>query len=208
MKPSRLEAFSDGVFAVAITLLVFNLKVPAIIASAHHDLGRQIAHDWPSYFAYLMSFLSIGICWVNHHSIFDRVEIVDRALLFTNLGLLLGIASIPFSTSLAAAWYNQGSDGKTAVAIYCGIWVYTSIFFMLIIYHLMAHEHLSVVITGVTLKSLKRKGFIGLAIYLIATGLSFVSPITAFLICFCLGIYYIFGIEQESVSTHNHADLP
>jgi uncharacterized membrane protein len=98
VKPSRLEAFSDGVFAVAITLLVFNLKVPDI-ATGH--LSRELGHQWPSYLAYVISFFSIGICWVNHHSILDRVAMADRELLFINLGLLLGIVSIPFTTSWA-----------------------------------------------------------------------------------------------------------
>ena len=101
MKPSRLEAFSDGVFAVAITLLIFNLKVPEI-ATGH--LSRALGHQWPSYLAYLISFLSIGICWVNHHSILDRVAMADRELLFINLAVLFGIVTIPFTTSLAALW--------------------------------------------------------------------------------------------------------
>ena len=195
MKPSRLEAFSDGVFAVAITLLVFNLKVPAI---ASGNLGKALGHDWPSYFAYVISFLSIGICWVNHHSIFDRVAMADRELLFANLGLLLGIVSIPFSTSLAATWYNQGTNARWAITIYCGIWVYTSAMFILVIRHLMSHEHLCADIKGVTLKSLLRKGYLGIFIYFVATIVAAFLPIEAFIICFILAFYYVVGVQQEA----------
>ncbi len=194
MKPSRMEAFSDGVFAVAITLLVFNLKVPEV--SAGH-LSNSLGGQWPSYVAYVISFLSIGVCWVNHHSILDRVAMVDRNLLFTNLGLLLGIVSIPFTTSLAATWFNQGSNAKLAVGIYCANWVYVSGFFMLTIHHLMDHEHLSSSATGTTLKSLWRKGYIGVISYLSATLCALFYPVVAFSICLILAAYYVFGVAEE-----------
>ena len=197
MKPSRLEAFSDGVFAVAITLLVFNLKVPDI-AGGH--LRAELGHQWPSYVAYVISFLSIGICWVNHHSILDRVAMVDRELLFTNLALLIGIVTIPFTTSLAAIWYNQGSNAKWAIGIYCANWVYTSGTFMLLIHHLMGHEHLATHATGVTLKSLWRKGSIGIVAYIIALAVSPISPIVAFFICLALAVYYVFGVQGEELA--------
>ena len=194
MKPSRLEAFSDGVFAVAITLLVFNLKVPEL-GSGH--LSRSLGNQWPSYLAYVISFLSIGICWVNHHSILDRVAVADRELLFINLGLLLGIVSIPFTTSIAAIWYNQGSDARWAVGIYCANWVFVSVTYTLLTHHLMGHEHLSSQATGVTLISLQRKGYLGIGAYIIALIVSFIAPIVAFLICLALAIYYVFGVHQE-----------
>src|SRR5690242_1282064 len=88
MSSQRLEAFSDGVFAIAITLLVLDLVVPARTAG-HDALGTRLAHQWPSYLAYVVSFLVIGIIWVNHHAVFNRVRVVDRLVLFANLGLLL-----------------------------------------------------------------------------------------------------------------------
>ena len=188
MRPNRLEAFSDGVFAVAITLLIFNLKVPDI---ANSHLGRALSQNWPSYAAFLVSFLSIGICWVNHHSIFDRVAMVDRELLYVNLALLLGIVLIPFSTSLAATWYREGSDSKWAVAIYCAIWVYTSVMYVTILRHLMGHEHLSANVNRANLKVSLRKSYVGVAVYMIATLLSLVFPIVAFLFCLSFIAYYV-----------------
>jgi uncharacterized membrane protein len=196
VKPSRLEAFSDGVFAVAITLLVFNLKVPDV---ANGHLSRELGHIWPSYLAYLISFLSIGICWVNHHSILDRVAMADRELLFINLAVLLGIVSIPFTTSLGANWYNQGNDAKVAIGIYCANWIFVAATYMLLIHHLMGHAHLSSNATGVTLQSLWRKGSFGLGAYIFATILSIFLPILAFLVCLILAIYYVFGVADEEV---------
>ena len=194
MKPSRLEAFSDGVFAVAITLLVFNLKVPEVAAG---HLSSALWKEWPSYLAFILSFLSIGICWVNHHSIFDRLVVVDRELLFTNLGLLLGIVFIPFSTSLGANWYNQGSNAKWAAAVYCANWVYVSSFFILTIYHLRSHEHLSSNLSGSSLRSLHRKGIVGFSAYILATIMAFIYPAIAFLLCLGLALFYVFGVQQE-----------
>jgi len=156
-----------------------------------------LGHEWPSYFAYVISFMSIGICWVNHHSILDRVIMADRELLFANLGLLLGIVSIPFSTSLAATWFNQSSSAKWAIAFYCAIWVYTSGMFILIIRHLMSHEHLAANITGITLKSILRKGYYGISIYIIAMLMAFVLPIVSFAICSVLAAYYVVGVKEE-----------
>jgi len=193
MKPGRLEAFSDGVFAVAITLLVFNLKVPT---TADGGLGRALGHQWPSYFAYVISFLSIGICWVNHHSILDRVVVADRELLFINLGLLLGIVSIPYSTSLAATWINHGVDSKWALGLYSGIWVYVSSMYILLIRHLMSHDHLASDFKGVTLKTLLRKGIIGLVIYFFAFLSALLFPLISLAICFILAAYYVVGVNE------------
>lgn len=96
----RLEAFSDGVFAIAITLLVLDLAVPPREDSADGGLGSALAHQWPAYFAYLVSFLVIGIIWINHHAVFDRVRRINRPVMFANLALLLMVSVIPFPTKL------------------------------------------------------------------------------------------------------------
>src|ERR1700683_2733971 len=98
MNSRRLEAFSDGVFAVAITLLIFSLLpighgVPS---------DRALAHAWPQYAAYVVSFLTIGIMWMNHHTLFGHVRLVYRPLLVLNILLLMGVRAIPFPTALLA----------------------------------------------------------------------------------------------------------
>ena len=101
MESRRAEAFSDGVFAIAITLLVLDLRLPGA-GPEHHTLIYQLLHDWPQYFAYVVSFLTIGIMWMNHHTIFAHITRVDRPLLVINLLLLMAVVAIPFPTSLVA----------------------------------------------------------------------------------------------------------
>jgi uncharacterized membrane protein len=116
MDSRRAEAFSDGVFAVAITVLVFNL-----LGIGGHGLTAHPYHvlltAWPNYFAYAVSFLTIGIMWVNHHAMFASITQVDRRLLIINLVLLMGVVAIPFPTALIA----QELAVRTAVAGKSGI---------------------------------------------------------------------------------------
>ena len=113
----RLEGFSDGVFAIAITLLVLDIAVPARDQIGAGGLSSALAKEWPSYFAYLVSFLVIGIIWVNHHTMFSKVKLVDRPVLFANLALLLVVSALPFPTRLLAEYLTAGSDAHTAAAI-------------------------------------------------------------------------------------------
>src|SRR5262245_36784542 len=121
----RLEAFSDGVIAIAITLLVLELKVP-------HDVSRplaaQLLEEWPAYAAYLVSFATIGILWLNHHRLFTMVRRVDQPLLVWNGLLLLGISVVPFPTALVAA--RLGHEGeRLATGVYTGLFVYLALVF-------------------------------------------------------------------------------
>jgi len=118
MSSQRVGAFSDGVFAIAITLLVLDLGVPPREELREGGLAAALAHQWPSYLAYLVSFLIIGIIWVNHHTVFDKVRFVDRPVLFANLAVLLTTSVIPFPTHLLAEYLTAGSDAHTAAAVY------------------------------------------------------------------------------------------
>ena len=111
---NRVEAFSDGVFAVAITLLVLDLRLPAGSGS----LAARLVHLWPNYAAYAVSFLVIGIIWINHHDTLKRFRDADRRLLFLNLLLLMSVAAIPFPTSVLAEYLRSGSDSHTAAVAY------------------------------------------------------------------------------------------
>jgi uncharacterized membrane protein len=119
---TRLEAFSDGVFAVAITLLALDI---AVAGPGHGiSLARQLGTHWPEFVAYLISFFTIGIIWVNHHSLLRSVKAVDRTLLFANLVLLLFVVLIPFSTATAAEYLTKDDwDARVAMALYAGVFV-------------------------------------------------------------------------------------
>src|SRR3954447_23091439 len=117
MPTSRLEAFSDGVFAIAITLLVLEIKVPEV--QGGHTLARSVLDLWPSFAAYATSFAVIGIIWVNHHAVLGHVRVADRGLLARNLLLLLFVALIPWPTSLIAEYLRAGGEPeRTAALVY------------------------------------------------------------------------------------------
>jgi TMEM175 potassium channel family protein len=129
VEKSRLEAFSDGVFAIAITLLVLEIAVPHLEEPG--ELGDALRGLWPSYLAYATSFLTIGIMWINHHSVFRQLREVDHRFLFANLGLLMCISFVPFPTTLLAD-YAWGGDGTAAALAYGVTLTITAIFFNLL----------------------------------------------------------------------------
>jgi uncharacterized membrane protein len=126
MSTNRVEAFSDGVFAIAITLLVLEIHVPEAGSGEH--LARALICQWPSYAAYAISFLTIGIIWINHHVMIGRLQIVDHSVLIWNL-LLLMCVGLPFTTALMAA-YLKGSEGEAlAAAVYSGSFMVMTLVF-------------------------------------------------------------------------------
>jgi len=129
----RLEAFSDGVFAIAATLLVLDLRLPGP-GAAGNSVTHQLVQAWPQYFAYLVSFLTIGIMWMNHHTAIAHVRRVDRPLLVLNLLLLMGVVAIPFPTALVAEHLHDAGAAAAAVTYglvmiaisigFAGLWIY------------------------------------------------------------------------------------
>jgi uncharacterized membrane protein len=113
---ARVEAFSDGVFAIAITLLVLEMKVPHTAGAA---LWSQLLAQWPSYFAFVTSFATIGIMWLNHHRMFGFIGRIDHPLLILNGVLLLGVTFVPYPTSVVASYL--GHDGERAAACFLAI---------------------------------------------------------------------------------------
>lgn len=132
MTTGRLEAFSDGVFAIAITLLVLDIHVPSPgDSSGGPTLAQALLRQWPVYLAYVTSFLTILIMWVNHHAILARIKQTDHVLLFLNGLLLMSISVVPFPTSLVAG-YLERPDRQLAAAIYSGTFVAVAVLFNLV----------------------------------------------------------------------------
>jgi uncharacterized membrane protein len=123
---ARVEAFSDGVFAIAITLLILEIRVPA--SAEHGALASALAHLWPSYLAFLASFMTIGVMWVNHHRLFTLIRRSDDGLMALNLVLLMGITWIPFPTALLAE-HLRGPDERIAGVVYAGSFVFLAFAF-------------------------------------------------------------------------------
>jgi uncharacterized membrane protein len=194
MTTGRVEAFSDGVFAVAITVLVFGL-LP--IGTGKTPLSAEVLlHAWPEYFAYVVSFLSIGIMWMNHHTIMAHVTRVDRPLLVLNLLLLMAVVAVPFPTALVAE-HLRGSGphaaatatvtyGLIMIAIsagFAGLWVYVA-------------THPAAVGAALPPEALRDSipGFtLGGAVYVGGTLIAaFVSALAGLIIFGALAVYYLF----------------
>jgi TMEM175 potassium channel family protein len=127
LSTTRLETFADGVFAIAATLLVLNVEVPEL---GDKSLAHELARLWPAYVGYAVSFLTIGIIWVNHHTVLRQLRGIDRTFLFINVFFLLCIAFIPFPTRLLAT-YVRTDDGEAAAFAYGLTLTATAIFFNL-----------------------------------------------------------------------------
>ncbi len=192
MDSGRLEAFSDGVFAIAITLLVLDLIVPGMDEAHEIGLGAALAAEWPSYFAYLVSFLVVGVIWINHHTMFTLVRGVDRRVLFVNLLLLLMISVIPFPTRLLAE-YLLDPDASVAAAVYSATMFVMGIAFSslwLAITHdaRLLHNPIDPAVRRV---AWQRFG-VGGVVYAATIGLSFVSAVLTLAVHAALGVYYCF----------------
>ncbi|MGI8469162.1 MAG: TMEM175 family protein [Pyrinomonadaceae bacterium] len=112
----RIEAFSDGVFAIAITLLVLEIKVPELQNGI--SLGRELLNLWTSYFGYVFSFLMIGIYWANHHYIFQLYKKTDHGFILVNLFFLMCISFLPFPTAVLARYIDDSQWQQTAIVFY------------------------------------------------------------------------------------------
>lgn len=190
MSRGRLEAFSDGVFAVAITLLALDL---AVAGPGHGPLVRQLVEHWPAFAAYLVSFATIGVIWVNHHTLMANVAAVDRTLLFVNLVLLLFVVTIPFATGTMAAYLTgNDQDAHAAAAIYGAAFEGMGLSFAAVFAWTLRE--------GRTLRpvppSARRAAWLrfspGLAAYLVAIAVAFVSAQAAFAIIALTALYYAF----------------
>ncbi|MEV6210434.1 TMEM175 family protein [Kitasatospora sp. NPDC051914] len=191
---NRLEAFSDGVFAIAITLLVLDLNVPEPDTLHDESLIAALAHQWPAYFAYLVSFLVIGIIWINHHAMCALARRVDRRTLFVNLLLLLTVSVIPFPTRLLATYLTaDNSDAHTAAAIYAATMVAMGIAFSLLFLAFtrdarLLHEP----VPPEALRAAMRRFSIGGLCYLATVGLAYLSPVAMLATHALLALYYCF----------------
>jgi TMEM175 potassium channel family protein len=196
MSTSRLEAFSDGVIAVAITLLVLNIELPQL-NPGQSLLGGLIA-QWQVYVAYVISFLTIGIIWINHHVMISRLREADRTILFLNLLLLMSIAVLPFATRLMAAYLKQSHGQHLATAVYSGAFLIMALLFTALNRHiLMTKAHLLTnELTVDQRRQILYRSITGVVPYAIATALAAVSSYLSLAICGALAVFYALPIAS------------
>ena len=187
MRTTRLEAFSDGVFAIAATLLVLELRVP----SDTTDLTGALIRLWPAYAAYLVSFLTIGIIWVNHHTLLEHCKRIDRRFLYLNLLLLVAVGIVPFPTALVGQ-YILSEHGDTAALVVYGAGAlliaigFTGVF-------LYATHDQRIVGDKTEARRIRREGRlfpIGLAAYSLGIALAFVAPVASLAIYGLTALFY------------------
>ena len=196
--PDRLEAFSDGIFSITITLLVFDIVRPEYMPG--HLLEKLLA-QWANYIAFLASFFYVGIIWLNHRSVFSRIRYCSRSLHLTNLILLLSSALIPFPTAVLSTALQTGSslDAKVAVELYAGIGAFMCLSWLLLFHVLSINPHLLETHVELTFFPQERhRAVLGFVLYALAgiTGW-FYSPTLALVIFLALPVFY--GITSEGL---------
>jgi len=182
---ARAEAFSDGVFAIAITLLVLEIRPPE---HGEESLVRGLLELWPSYLAYALSFVTIGIMWLNHHEVMRLVRTVDRTFLLVNMLLLLLVAFIPFPTSVLADFLQDGEERGTAAFFYSGSFAVTAVVYNALWRYLRRHRVrlMERHVTDAEVAAITRSYLFGPAVYGLATLAALVSAWASVAICIAL----------------------
>jgi uncharacterized membrane protein len=197
VETGRVEAFSDGVFAIAITLLILVFGVEEV---PHGDLGAELLDIWPSYIAYAASFLTIGVIWVNHHAMFRLFVRVDRLFLLLNVLFLMVVAFIPYPTRIVAAFAQSPEDRRDAALLYGITMIIMALLFLALWFYgsgrLLRADADRREVTGIT-----RSYLPGVPSYAVGTLLAFVSPIASLVIFGALAVFYalsssFFGREE------------
>ena len=190
----RLEAFSDGVFAIAITLLILEVRVEQVPGES---LVEALHHALPEIGAFAASFLQIGIMWANHHALFRLIDRVDQLLLLFNLLLLGCVSFLPLPTRLVAE-HTSGADARTAALLYGATLTANAVAFNLV-WHRAVHADL--LVDGVQpafIRDVNIRYLLGLVAYAAATLIAFVSPLATVLLTVALALMFLLGPSPRS----------
>lgn len=186
MRIERLQALADGVFAIALTLLVLELPTPEHSDRLGHDLVRQ----WPFYAAYVVTFVTVAIVWVNHHAVLDGVRVADRALLELNLLLLLFVAVVPWPTGLLAEYLREPDQSSAAAVTYGLVMTAMAGAFTLIRVRLARARHLLDPSALPRLSGTVRRSAVGPAAYAVSTVVAVFSAAVAFVLFAAVAAYF------------------
>ena len=185
---ARLEAFSDGVFAIAITLLIFGIKTPVVASHDAGELKRQLWALWPGYLSFGASFAIISVFWIGHHQMFQLISRSNRTLLWLNNAFLMCVAFIPFPTSVLGLYGDQ----RVAIILYCATIVVTGVALYLVWAYASAGERL--VYPGIPLRVVRIASgriLVGALFYGFAIALSFVSLTASRILVLLIPFFYL-----------------
>jgi len=187
---ARVEAFSDGVFAIAITLLVLEFKVPRLgHAASGAQLWDSLRDLWPSLVAFVGSFAAILIMWINHHGLFRMVQRVDTPFLYVNGLMLMLVSFVPFPTAVLAEYLGHEGEGMAA-AFYCGTFVLVSLTFQLWWWTVNRRRLLHAHVSAASVARVTRSYRLGFAVYVAAAILAFWSAAAGLGLCIGLWLYW------------------
>jgi uncharacterized membrane protein len=175
--------------AVAITLLVLGIAVPP---PGKESLGHALLAQWPHYAAYVTSFATIGIIWINHHAVIGRLREADHAILVLNLLLLLCVVALPFATNLMAVYLKESNGQHVAAAVYGGAYLVMTIVFAVLNRHILfpkAHL-LEPELSYAQRRQILSRGVTGVVPYAVATALAAVSAYATLAICAAVAVFY------------------
>jgi len=169
----RVEAFSDGVFAIAITLLILEIRVPH--TGAEGGLWTGLAALWPSYVAFVLSFFVILVMWVNHHELMRLVRAVGYPFMFANGLVLLTVTFVPFPTAILAEHLAK-AEAKTAVAFYCGTFVVIGLAWLVLFWTIVRGRLFRADVDARTIRRIRRAYLAGPLVYGAATLVALAQP--------------------------------
>ncbi len=194
---SRIEAFSDGVFAIAITLLILEIKIPS---PGKSSLSAALLQQWPFYLAFLMSFAFIGIMWINHHRLFTHIKRSTDVLLVLNLLLLLGVTIVPFPTAVLATFLGSSADQRMAAMLYNGTYFVIAVLFNVLWRYSVSRQLLDASASSFA-QAISRQYALGPVMYLICLILSWISVPVSLAVNSGLAIF--FALSPSVMKTHN-----
>ena len=196
MDKSRFEAFSDGVFAFAITLLVLGVVLPQLHQPSEAQLSSALYGLWPNVVAYILSFAVIGIMWQNHHALFRMIARVDRMTVFLNLLLLAATAFIPFATSTLGTYPTM----RSSTFLYGLVLTLCATFYNLLLLHLARRRAFQASVRDETIRETIRAFRVGWVGYTLAMLLAIVDPLASFVAYLLIAAYYVIprGVDSDA----------
>ena len=194
MNKNRLEAFSDGVLAIIITIMILEIRIP------HGSDWAELKPLIPVFMSYILSFLYIGIYWGNHHHLLHSVRQVSSVMLLANLNLLFWLSLVPFATG----WMGENHFATNTVAVYGAVLLVSGLAFYLLMRMVERNAH-DIDALRKAFKTLNRKGIISTIGYFLSVPLAFVSPVISGIIFFVIAIFWLIpdkNIEKALTGEH------
>lgn len=189
---NRIEAFSDGVFAIAITLLILEIRLPAQTGASHVSVAASLLAIWPSYFAYIFSFVTVGIYWVNHHYIFKIYQKTNHVFNLLNVFFLMCISFLPFPTEVLGSHLLDVSEQRTTIAFYVfGLLLPALSWFLMWLYGSSNYRLIDSNLSPRFVRYLTRQYGLSPAIYLVALVVSLIQPLVGLAIAVGLTFLYL-----------------